>query len=557
MNKKIPFVIGITGHRDFEKDKYIDEYLDLLFNFLETTLKHTPVILLSPLADGSDQYVAEKFLSYKKEKSLNWELIVPMPFKKECYLTTIENKKNFNKLLQEAKEKYVIKGGENPDMKNKSYKDFQYKKVGEFIANNSNILIALYDGIKLNKEGGTSKIVEFKREGFKDCVFDNLDGNLLYWIQVERKNKTNSSKKENPIISDNDIEYLKKSLKLNDLDFSKLGIEVLGYKIDTLYSYAQILKELDEINKDIEKFDNLKSTSIRKFYSKVASVNQKKFRHWNVSLILIGVLIVLGIELYHNFESKLGLLLYSVFITLGFLIYPFVNKKDYGKKWYAFRSLSEFLRVQEFWFEGKIEDPAFKDVAKVSKYILPQNFTKWIWLKIAMNGIYICKYKEYLYKKENLEALKKEWVEKQFEYFSKKLNVLNKLDKLNILKKSVFLIGIIASVMTLILSIFEIRHTEIEYLNTEHLLHLSFFVSSVSFLAVVVIEEKFLNNIFLKEDEEKSYGLMYKIYGEALKKIKNNQNRKKIYFCLGKQALYEISKWLEKRSDKKIELPIE
>jgi hypothetical protein len=100
-------------------------------------------------------------------------------------------------------------------------------------------------------------------------------------------------------------------------------------------------------------------------------------------------------------------------------------------------------------------------------------------------------------------------------------------------------------------------HIELEQIHIKHWIHSSFFTSAIALLIAVMIEEKIFDNMFTKEEEEKTYRLMYKIYSSADKKIKEKGDQNRIYFCLGLQAIYEVGKWLEKRSQKKLELPLE
>ncbi|QCI27626.1 hypothetical protein [Caminibacter pacificus] len=226
MNLNNYFVLGVTGHRDFIRDDIVDELVEILFDCLKQRIKNKRVLLLSPLADGADQYIAKKFLEYKEKNSLNWSLAVPMPFEKNFYIQTIENKKNFEELLKKSIGSYIIKG-KNFDMNDEKFKNRQYKKVGEFVACNSNILIALYDGKKINKEGGTSQIIEFKRKNLCNTP------SLIYWIKVERKNSITCDKIEKPNINDKYMEFFEKEMKIDKSKLLRLGIEIVENKMLT------------------------------------------------------------------------------------------------------------------------------------------------------------------------------------------------------------------------------------------------------------------------------------------------------------------------------------
>ena len=77
----LPLVIGITGHRNIRlADKHIlSTKIHAFFDELLTTYPHTPLLLLSPLAEGADRLVAE--IAFKK----GIEVIAPLPFNSELY----------------------------------------------------------------------------------------------------------------------------------------------------------------------------------------------------------------------------------------------------------------------------------------------------------------------------------------------------------------------------------------------------------------------------------------------------------------------------------------
>ena len=82
MKKKI--TIAVTGHRDMIETEAIDLEVNNYLRQLVHDNKDKEIVLLSPLADGADRYVAERFLALKCEHE-NLKLVVPMPFGQERY----------------------------------------------------------------------------------------------------------------------------------------------------------------------------------------------------------------------------------------------------------------------------------------------------------------------------------------------------------------------------------------------------------------------------------------------------------------------------------------
>ena len=153
--------IAVTGHRDVVIDETLLLQLDNFFR--EMSKKYEHIILLSALADGADQCVAESALKYE-----NIDLKVPLPFREELYLETIDNKENFYTLVQSAKETFEVpKVCENP-----------YENLGYYLVDNSDVLLALWDGDYNGKVGGTGQVVTFAKEVDRQLT-------ILY---VKRKN---------------------------------------------------------------------------------------------------------------------------------------------------------------------------------------------------------------------------------------------------------------------------------------------------------------------------------------------------------------------------------
>ena len=144
--------IAVTGHRDVVIDETLLLQLDDFFRKMSKKYEH--IILLSALADGADQCVAESALKYE-----NIDLKVPLPLRQELYLETIENKKNFDTLSKNAKEIFEVpKVCENP-----------YENLGYYLVDNSDMLLALWDGDYNGKLGGTGEVLKYAK-GLKKSI---------------------------------------------------------------------------------------------------------------------------------------------------------------------------------------------------------------------------------------------------------------------------------------------------------------------------------------------------------------------------------------------------
>ena len=145
--------IAVTGHRDVVIDETLLLQLDDFFR--EMSKKYEHIILLSALADGADQCVAESALKYE-----NIDLKVPLPLREEFYLETIDNKENFYTLAKSAKETFEVpKVCENP-----------YENLGHYLVDNSDVLLALWDSDYNGKVGGTGEVIKYAKELNKSII---------------------------------------------------------------------------------------------------------------------------------------------------------------------------------------------------------------------------------------------------------------------------------------------------------------------------------------------------------------------------------------------------
>ena len=82
----VPLIVAVTGHRDLVA-REVPEIRAQVSEFLNRLLAHYPergVTVMSPLAEGADQLVAEEALK------LGIPVIAPLPMPREIYVTDFE-----------------------------------------------------------------------------------------------------------------------------------------------------------------------------------------------------------------------------------------------------------------------------------------------------------------------------------------------------------------------------------------------------------------------------------------------------------------------------------
>jgi hypothetical protein len=167
---RLPLVIGVTGHRDLRSDarQAIAGQVRNILVEIKNSYPATPIILLSPLAEGADRLVAEVAL----EGAIGAKLMAPLPMPREIYardFATAASRAEFDRLLAAAKQSLEMPApsgiGAAQLQNDPRARQDQYLAVGEFVARNCQLLVALWDG-KPGQRGGTGEVVRLKLTGF-------------------------------------------------------------------------------------------------------------------------------------------------------------------------------------------------------------------------------------------------------------------------------------------------------------------------------------------------------------------------------------------------------
>lgn len=178
----IPIVVGVTGHRDLciQDIPRLEEAVRELLLRLQREYPSSPLVLITPLAEGADRLVARVVLE------LGGELIVPLP------LPRAEYEKDFPDAVAEfaqlLKDERMVRRIDLPALRfhapeegilsSEARRTLQYALAGAYVARHSQVLIALWDGKASDSIGGTAQIVQFRRTGrfdFADALGQSLE----------------------------------------------------------------------------------------------------------------------------------------------------------------------------------------------------------------------------------------------------------------------------------------------------------------------------------------------------------------------------------------------
>jgi hypothetical protein len=366
-------VVGVTGHRHLRPadrpalEARVREFLaDLLRRY-----PHTPLVVLSALAEGADRLAARVALD------LGVRLVVPLPLPPALYeqdFKTPESLAEFRGLLQQAAsvvELPLVPGNAEADVRLPgAARNRQYAGVGAYLARHSQILIALWDGLPSDKVGGTVQVVRFQLQGVPEpfgpprSPLDPADGGLVYHVVTPR---------ESGLAPAGD----------------PLSVRVLfppGHTTEPAAeaAYRRVFARMDTFNRDALRLPRpaeRESGAARAFAGEGAealpadllpmlagyaaadalALHFRRRTLWTLrGLILLAWATAALFEAYSHLPSKPPALavLYVATLVAAYGWHLWARRGDFDNKYLDYRAVAEGLRVQLFWRLAGVEDLA-------------------------------------------------------------------------------------------------------------------------------------------------------------------------------------------------------
>jgi hypothetical protein len=154
--------IGVTGHRNVGADGLsiaaLRQRVRAVFAFLwQTAVDAAPrgstpqLIVVSPLAEGADRFVANEAIAS------GFPLHCPLPFPPDEYeqdFHTEASRREFRTLLAQAAVVRALSGVRGPGHEGEAY-----AAVGRVVIQESDLLIAIWDGEAARGSGGTAHVI--------------------------------------------------------------------------------------------------------------------------------------------------------------------------------------------------------------------------------------------------------------------------------------------------------------------------------------------------------------------------------------------------------------
>jgi hypothetical protein len=617
-NYKIPIVLGITGYRDIHKNHYksLENKVSEIFDNLIEKYPNTPLVLLTPLADGADRIVAYAALQDKYKEKIT--VSVPLPFDEQNYkdtfakgITTYKNANDTQKkeMIKESIDEYdslldkvnnqtdeytpkTIPMLFDKELYNKSNDDDkrkirrkQYSIVGEYIAIHSNILIAMYNFCDdEKKDGGTREVVDKKLSGdydyfkIKDEDVTYSEDGIVYAISTPKKGTEkfvenykivkkfpygkdeifDSTKK-----SDNILTYIKNLFskpcissnlrqQLNPYTLTNLQINCFNKEVEN--NLNQIKEKAKKDIKEVRCANQLihKNIMIRRSAAYLSRLYKGKMETIEKYILSLIAITIFALM----FKSDFPEFKYSFYIDIVYLVLIFLFFITYHKLKSYKEKYEDYRALSE-----SLRIQTAWNMANINSstalYYLSHQKSELNWIRTAIRGIkifYLPKTDKEIFSKEQIN---KYWVDEQIEYFTNNINK-HRLKEIRISKKIKFnfMLFLISTVIFSILNF----NTNIDQCSIS-----IFNFTIVDFINLIFVGVPFTIASYLKSkqyfagntDILREYELSLDIFTKARELIDDpNKNTQKVYINLGIEALRENSSWIITRRTKDYDVPI-
>lgn len=583
----LPFVIGVTGHRDLRPEDLnsLKEAVGEILDGFQKCLPHTPVVVLSALAEGGDRLVAEAALT----KSI--KVIAPLPMAQHIYekdfdTTSLEE---FRSLIARigADNKFelpLVAGSTEQEISETGKKrDLQYAQAGQYIALHSHMVLALWDGADPNLIGGTADVV-------KMCLSEGRMEELASgssWLNYEDE--------RGPVYQ---VLAVRSHTTFEQSSIPDLGQLLAGRNIvadkrlicpnGKESAFKAVLRSMERFNKDcflrkssiereriatLKMFEATDSCELKRWtclanvFVAADQLALQKKHVWEKIVLIFHILVGFAFCIFvaiGDFKPLFGLTplswtigMWGIFIGLVVLVFGVwgvVLLSQIQNRFLDYRGLAEALRIQFNWHVAGIHD------VEVADCYLRNQADKLGWIRKAIRVCCIGRVDALPHHAgDRLRNVFDNWVKEQSKYYTQ-ATPKREVKAHNIFRWSLVLLLSAFGCAVLML------HNAIGFLSLGHISDLIKMLTHTLFgLAAVIVGYA---EILAIKDESKQFERMRTIYNRAdnlrervLPADKTGStldltNARKIIYELGKEALAESGDWIVMHREHPLSSPI-
>ena len=594
LKNRLPFVFGVTGHRDIAPSAVpkLEDRVRQIFKSFKNEMPNTPLVVLTALAHGADRLVARVAV----ESGIDAQIVVPLPMPQDYYEKDFlpDSVKEFRSMLTAPNiacfELPVLPGAQLSDIAHDGEaRNAQYALSGAYIAAKCHLLIALWDGIDPHKFGGTAEVVRYKLHGvltrFRPVLnpgekfdkSDPLELGPVYHIVTPRDEPDAAAVDLKTI----QMLYPKSYEYHTEKEAEAYYLDRIFGPIERFNSEGAVLVDNDQRG-DLVPLDELTAVNSAEALESLlyldrlfTRADQLAIRYGNYTRTMLRTLTLFVFaaafcfDLSNEVMNKTQLVSLKPLVMLGFpllmiaafLMHWNAHRNHYQDLYQDYRALAEGLRVQFFWQLSGIDD-------SVSSHYLGKQRSELSWIRRAcMVARMFLPPQSNPLSPEAMQLVKKHWIENQHGYFTKQaMREHRKATMYEWIIRVSFWSGlVIISAISLfnfhgMLPPEPFRHYAELAAEHESLLHASLMLLVVMTAVLAALLHNYVEKSAV-EYHAKQYHRMAGTFRTAARRIvslakaKDHAEIREEIHLLGTEALAENGDWVLTHRDRPLEVP--
>jgi hypothetical protein len=547
----VPLVIGVTSHRNIPtcEVELIRQRVRDVFTQLQRDFPELPLVVMSALAEGGDQLVAQEALD------VGARLIAPLPLPRELYAEDFHDpqvRATFASLCARAQviNLPLVPGNSAPGIRSAGpQRDRQYGQAGVFIARHCHLLLAIWDGKTSGHLGGTAQVVEYYLSGIMPGLVERRanarrhllglgDERLVCQIVCSRDPPGGA-----PLAPSQPGQLLWRTRSNTSpadaampSTFRSMFRHTAGFNADCASYQVEIAEAEDAVDASpayaMDRLFQAADWLAIHFCQRVLLAMR--------TIYTLAALMAIAFNIYDNVPDQDSFIyVFLLLFTGGVLLSTLAKRRGWHRRYLDYRALAEGLRVQSYWQRAGIsltEDPEFAQDSFLQKQDIELGWTRNVMRSARLGGARIPSANPVA----DLHAVIHEWVGDtghggQLDYFaSKAAQRTRELRITEAVGRASLYIGIGISVMLAV---------AVHWLSAAD--KNAAVIAMATFSILAAVRESYA---YRKADKEliKQYRFMQRIFAaarDALKQAADVAEQREILRSLGETALAEHAEW--------------
>ena len=553
----VPLVIGVTSHRNIpaHEVEVIRRRVREFLVQLQRDFPALPLVVLSALAEGGDQLVAEEALA------VGARLIAPLPLPRDLYIQDFRQPTthaSFDALCSRAQviQLPLLPGSTQEGIgKHGPARDRQYGQAGVFIARHCHLLLAIWDGKNTGQLGGTAQVAEYflngimpglieRRRGGGHRLLGSGDERLVCQIVCSRD--ADDGAPLAPLQPGQLLWRTQTELSLPDapmpVTFRHTFARMAEFDGDCLKYRSDIENSgiaADEEQGDVVTLERSEAALFRAADWLAVHFRRRVLLAMRIIYTLAAIMGI-AFTIYDNLPDQDDFIyVFLLLFASGVGLTTLARRRGWHRKYLDYRALAEGLRVQAYWRRAGISltgDPEFAQDSFMQKQDIELGWTRNVMRSAGLDRALDRTGNP----EQELRAVIGEWIGNaahggQVDYFRSKAAQRTRQHHLTEMLGFASLFAGIG--ISIVLAALAHRLTA----DTKNTLVVIMGILSI----VAAVREAYA---FKKADKEliKQYRFMQRIFGEARKALARTSDateQREILHALGEAALAEHAEW--------------